>query len=84
MMLYAYMITYLCDYIGTGFNFWDVDRVHGFLGVLLERHLITGVFNRNSSDAMGRPLSGNEICMCLCGYVFMWSELKLSNVLGRE
>ncbi|GMP71536.1 hypothetical protein CsSME_00029896 [Camellia sinensis var. sinensis] len=28
--------------------YFDVDRIHGFLGVLLERHLITAISNRNS------------------------------------
>ncbi|GMP71512.1 hypothetical protein CsSME_00029875 [Camellia sinensis var. sinensis] len=34
--------------------FYDVDRIHRFLGVLLERHLITVISNRNSSNAAGR------------------------------
>ncbi|GMP26121.1 hypothetical protein CsSME_00002701 [Camellia sinensis var. sinensis] len=49
------------DDSGIGFSFQDVDWVHGFLGVLLERHLISTVSNRNSSNAAGRSLSGNEI-----------------------
>ena len=72
------MITCLCDYVGMGFNFWDVDWIRGFLGVLLERHLINAVSNRNSSNASGLSLSGNEIRKCLCVYVLMWSELQLS------
>ena len=66
------------------FNFCDFDWVHGFLGVLLEWHLITAISNWNSSNITGPSLSENEIRMCLCDYVLMWSELQLSNVLGRE
>ena len=83
-MLCAYVITCLCDCVGMEYSFLDVDWILGFLGVLLERHLITAVSNWNSSDASGRSLSGNEIRMCLCDYVLRWSELLLSNILGRE
>ena len=50
----------------------------GFLGVLLEKHLIYAVSNRNSSIDSGLSLSGNEIRKCLCVYVLTWSELQLS------
>ncbi|KAF5946789.1 hypothetical protein HYC85_017017, partial [Camellia sinensis] len=56
----------------------DVDWILEFLGVLLERHLINAISNRNSSNALGLSLSGNEIRKCLCVYVLMWSELQLS------
>ena len=72
------MITCLCDYVGMGFNFWDVDWILEFLEVLLEKHLINAVSNRNSSNAVGLSLSGIEIRKCLCVYVLMWSELHLS------
>ncbi|THG11112.1 hypothetical protein TEA_027755 [Camellia sinensis var. sinensis] len=39
----------------------DVDWILGYLGVLLEMHLINAVSNRNSSNASGLSLSGNEI-----------------------
>ncbi|KAF5933080.1 hypothetical protein HYC85_029251 [Camellia sinensis] len=39
----------------------DVDWILGFLGVLLEKHLINAASNRNSSNASGLSLSGNEI-----------------------
>ncbi|KAF5942994.1 hypothetical protein HYC85_020636 [Camellia sinensis] len=39
----------------------DVDWILGFLGILLEKHLINAVSNRNSSNASGLSLSGNEI-----------------------
>ncbi|KAF5933551.1 hypothetical protein HYC85_029722 [Camellia sinensis] len=39
----------------------DVDWILGLLGVLLEKHLINAVSNRNSSNALGLSLSGNEI-----------------------
>ena len=70
--------TFLCVYVCKGFNFWDVDWIRGFLGVLSERLLINAVSNRNSSNASGLSLSGNEIRKCLCVYVLMWSELQLS------
>ncbi|KAL7227573.1 hypothetical protein ACSBR1_022436 [Camellia fascicularis] len=41
----------------------------GFLGVLLEKHLINALSNRNSSNASGLSLSRNEIHKCLCDYV---------------
>ncbi|KAF5949312.1 hypothetical protein HYC85_011305 [Camellia sinensis] len=43
------------------FGFWDVDWILGFLGVLLEKHLINVVSNRNSSNVTGLSLSENEI-----------------------
>ncbi|GMP71521.1 hypothetical protein CsSME_00029882 [Camellia sinensis var. sinensis] len=33
--------------------FYDVDRIHEFLGVLLERHLITTISNQNSKCGRG-------------------------------
>ncbi|KAF5933891.1 hypothetical protein HYC85_030062 [Camellia sinensis] len=39
----------------------DVDWILEFLGVLLEKHLINAVSNRNSSNVSGLSLSGNEI-----------------------
>ncbi|KAF5933939.1 hypothetical protein HYC85_030110 [Camellia sinensis] len=39
----------------------DVDWILEFLEVLLEKHLINAVSNRNSSNASGLSLSGNEI-----------------------
>ncbi|THG17752.1 hypothetical protein TEA_030168 [Camellia sinensis var. sinensis] len=39
----------------------DVDWILEFLGVLLEKHLINGVSDRNSSNVSGLSLSGNEI-----------------------
>ncbi|KAF5934507.1 hypothetical protein HYC85_030678 [Camellia sinensis] len=39
----------------------DVDWILEFLGVLLEKHLINAVSNRNSSNASGLSLSGNEV-----------------------
>ena len=77
-MLCAYMITCLCDYMGMGFSFWDIDWVLGFLRVLLEKHLINAVSNWNSSNTSGLSLSGNEIRRCLCDSVLTWSELSLS------
>ena len=59
-------------------SFLDVDWILGFPGVLLEKHMINVVSNRNSSNASGLSLSGNEIRKCLCVYVLMWSELQLS------
>ncbi|KAF5940509.1 hypothetical protein HYC85_021676 [Camellia sinensis] len=64
--------------------FLDVDWTLGFLGVLLEKHLINAVCNRNSSNATGLSLSENEIRKCLCDYVLTWSELLLSIALERE
>ena len=77
-MLYVYMITCLCDYVGMECSSWDVDWTLEFLVVLLERHLINAVSNRNSSNASGLSLSGNEIRKCLCVYVLTWSKLLLS------
>ena len=78
------MTTCLCDYLGMGLNFLDVDWVYGFLGVLLERHLITTISNWNSSNDAGRSLSTKEIHMCLCDYVLIWGDLLLSIALGCE
>ena len=50
----------------------------------MEKHLINAVSNRNSSNASGLSLSGNEIRKCLCDYVLTWNELQLSIALGRE
>ncbi|KAF5932581.1 hypothetical protein HYC85_028752 [Camellia sinensis] len=47
--------------ITMGLSRLDVDWILGFLGVLLEKHLINAVSNRNSSNASGLSLSGNEI-----------------------
>ena len=77
-MLSTFVITCLCDYLGMGCSFLDVDWILGFLGVQLERHLINAVSDRNSSNASGLSLSGNEIRKCLHVYVLMWSELQLS------
>ncbi|KAF5951938.1 hypothetical protein HYC85_009882 [Camellia sinensis] len=60
------------------YHFQDVDWILEFLGVLLEKHLINAVSNRNSSNASRLSLSGNEVRKCLCVYVLMWSELQLS------
>ena len=83
-MLYVYVITCLCDYVGMECSFWDVDWALEFLVVLLERHLITAASNRNYSNALGLSLSRNEIRRCLCDYVLTWNELLLSIALGRE
>ena len=82
-MLCACVITCLCDYVGMECSFLDVDWILGFLGVLLERHLINAVSNRNSSNASGLSLSGNEIRKCVGVYVLTWNELQLSIVLRR-
>ena len=74
-MLRTFVITCLCDYLGMECSCLDVDWILGFLGVQLERHLINAVANRNSSNASGLSLSGNEIRKCLHVYVLMWSEL---------
>ena len=77
-MLCTFVVTCLCDYLGMECSFLDVDWILGFLGVQLERHLINAVSDRNSSNASGLSLSGNEIRKCLHVYVLMWSELQLS------
>ena len=82
-MLCAYVIICLCDYMGIECCFLDVDWILEFLGVLLERHLSNAVSNRNSSNASGLSLSGNEIRKCLSVYVLTWNEIQLSIVLGR-
>ena len=83
-MLYAYMITCLCDYVGMECSSLDVDWTLEFLVVLLERHLINAASNQNYSNASGLSSSRNEIRRCLCDYVLTWNELLLSNALGRE
>ena len=83
-MLYAYMITCLCDYVGMECSSLDVDWILEFLVVLLERHLINAASNRNYSSPSGLSPFRNEIRRCLCDYVLTWNVLLLSIALGRE
>ncbi|KAF5931790.1 hypothetical protein HYC85_027961 [Camellia sinensis] len=61
----------------------DVDWILGFLGVLLEKHLINAVSNRNSSNASGLSLSGNEIHKCLRGVNYSCPCIRTMSGRGR-
>ena len=66
------------------YPFSDYDRLAALLEIQLETIVIKCLSNMTPRNPVGRSLFGNEIRMCLCDYLPMWSELLLSIVLGRE